>query len=596
MLERCSQPHDPLEREASSLETTGMKSSRKPPAQRRALPSRFAATDGRALPELGHDFAAVRVHDDGPSHRLAASYGASAFTYGTDIFLGAGPHDRSVLAHELVHTTQNTGDVVHRRVTPRYAELQRNLVGPSFFGLGITDAQAHSALVILDRLNDRDMTDTVEAMERDNLVDNLFDNVSENDRGTFEDTLQRVQDNRVHVRTRPDGTTVTTRDSCTPEQRDAMATAGNTAMGWLDDALAELRYFISVQPPPGTQALPPTPRMQGVLDNLQRNFHTDNVFHAQLLESRLALVRQQFANGAIVQRCLAPTETFCTGFGTPAYVTYSAHRMNFCPSFFTEWSAYMQANIILHESMHALLTKVQPASGGAPNVVDRAYSSERVYQHLRPEEAFDNAESYARFTREVPLGPDPQQTTWRQLVAPLLGRPSRDVYAGCDAVQTPAVSAAVARAERLNTDARNVVSGESPEDLARWEDLRVRYFGRIDRARTREITEAFHEIDEGLDWAVSTSCVTTACPASGTVNPTGRILEVCPGFFAQPEPARIRAMYTALFMQIRGMTAAQAAPFVNLAVDAAASRGTAPPPLPQNNPWTAPMRPGEMLA
>lgn len=587
-----SNPHDSLEREAETLAASpeALRESRKPPARRLPLPVALAGSDGNPLPELGHDFAAVRVHDDRASHRLAASFGASAFTHGTDIFLGAGPHEPDLLAHELVHTTQDTGDVVHRRVTRRYAELQRLLAGPSVFGLLISDAQAHAALLILQPLNDQDMSDTVEAMERDHLVDNLFENVGREDRGTFETTLQRVQDNRRHVLfTLPLIGPVTIRDSCTPAQRGAIRQAGDTAMAWVDAALVDLRHFIN------SQALPPDDRARAVLANLERNFRTDNVFHAEMLESRLVRVRSQFNDGSIEKRCLAPTETFCTDFGTPAYANWDAHRINFCPTYFTDWSTLMQVNIILHEGMHAILPTVQPY-GGAPNVTDRGYSSERVYEHLRPEEAFDNAESYARFVREHSLGPDRRSLSWRDLAAPFLGRPSSDVTANCDpATQAPAVSAAVARAERLNTDVRNTISGESPEDLARWEVFRVRRFGRVNRDRAREIVSAFRDVDEGLEWAVSTTCVTTACPSTGTVTPVARTLEVCPQFFTDPEPARIRQMYTALFMRIRGQTAAQVQPFIDLAFDIAATRPV-PLPLPQANPWTVPMRPGEMLA
>jgi hypothetical protein len=58
---------------------------------------------------LGH----VRVHRDGTAAELAAAVGARAFTAGTDVFFGAGqyqpqtPSGATLLAHELVHTTQS---------------------------------------------------------------------------------------------------------------------------------------------------------------------------------------------------------------------------------------------------------------------------------------------------------------------------------------------------------------------------------------------------------------------------------------------------------------------------------------------------------
>lgn len=64
---------------------------------------------------LGHTFADVRVHADGESDRLNRSLGASAFTLGSDVFLGqqatstgtyGGDH---LLAHELTHVVQQRG-------------------------------------------------------------------------------------------------------------------------------------------------------------------------------------------------------------------------------------------------------------------------------------------------------------------------------------------------------------------------------------------------------------------------------------------------------------------------------------------------------
>lgn len=73
-----------------------------------------AARD-RFEPRFGRDFSAVRVHADGGSARAAAAINAHAFTTGSDIHFGAGryqpgtPQGDRLLAHELVHTIQQTG-------------------------------------------------------------------------------------------------------------------------------------------------------------------------------------------------------------------------------------------------------------------------------------------------------------------------------------------------------------------------------------------------------------------------------------------------------------------------------------------------------
>ncbi len=63
-------------------------------------------------PALGHDFSRVRIHDDGAAADLARELQAKAFTVGQDIFFAQGQFQaggRKLIAHELVHTLQQSG-------------------------------------------------------------------------------------------------------------------------------------------------------------------------------------------------------------------------------------------------------------------------------------------------------------------------------------------------------------------------------------------------------------------------------------------------------------------------------------------------------
>jgi hypothetical protein len=93
---------------------------------------------GRPLPQatrayfeqrLGQDLSGVRVHDDVPAARAARDLRAQAFTYGQDVFFGAGrfqpgtPDGRRLLAHELTHTAQqHPGARLHRQAIQRNGE------------------------------------------------------------------------------------------------------------------------------------------------------------------------------------------------------------------------------------------------------------------------------------------------------------------------------------------------------------------------------------------------------------------------------------------------------------------------------------------
>lgn len=60
---------------------------------------------------FGRAFDAVRVHTDARAARLARDIDAAAFTYGRDIYYGAGrsPQDHLLTAHELTHVVQQGG-------------------------------------------------------------------------------------------------------------------------------------------------------------------------------------------------------------------------------------------------------------------------------------------------------------------------------------------------------------------------------------------------------------------------------------------------------------------------------------------------------
>ncbi len=66
-------------------------------------------------PRFGSDLSAVRIHTDSASAQMNAEIGARAFTYGNNIYFGAGqsPSDLSLTAHELAHVCQQTSSSSH---------------------------------------------------------------------------------------------------------------------------------------------------------------------------------------------------------------------------------------------------------------------------------------------------------------------------------------------------------------------------------------------------------------------------------------------------------------------------------------------------
>jgi hypothetical protein len=70
---------------------------------------------------LGHDFGKVRIHDDHLSHQSSAAIQALAYTHRNHVVFGAGQYKpetdsgKQLLAHELVHVVQQTGDTIFRQ-------------------------------------------------------------------------------------------------------------------------------------------------------------------------------------------------------------------------------------------------------------------------------------------------------------------------------------------------------------------------------------------------------------------------------------------------------------------------------------------------
>lgn len=134
-------------------------------------------------------FEDVRLHTDGLAARAANAANAAAYTSGTHITFARGQFEpetqrgRALLAHELTHVAQQRrGDpgAPQRRVMDGYEAIEDRL-SYGLFDWAITDREARDVLGLLAGLSDRELADTVAAMDRDGLVERLLDNISADD-------------------------------------------------------------------------------------------------------------------------------------------------------------------------------------------------------------------------------------------------------------------------------------------------------------------------------------------------------------------------------------------------------------------------------
>lgn len=149
---KISQPGDKHEREADRVaarvtqipdsqiqrQEKGGSGSADPPTRQR-LGTKGPARGGRSLPDsvryyfeprFGHDFGGVRLHTDERAAKSAEAMGASAYTYGSDVFFGKGQYEpnsrsgRALLAHELTHVVQQASTREARGMVQRAITVQ----------------------------------------------------------------------------------------------------------------------------------------------------------------------------------------------------------------------------------------------------------------------------------------------------------------------------------------------------------------------------------------------------------------------------------------------------------------------------------------
>jgi hypothetical protein len=160
-----------------------------------------ALTQASMEPYFGLDLGGVRVHTDSKANEAARNFDARAFTVGSDIVFGAGeyepytPAGQGLLAHELTHVAQSQTNTVARAVSSDYSSIKDKLTY-KFTDWAITDKEAHDVLAILAALSATDFTDTLQAMETDDLVSPLLENISSDDKTAFAPLIQKIHTER----------------------------------------------------------------------------------------------------------------------------------------------------------------------------------------------------------------------------------------------------------------------------------------------------------------------------------------------------------------------------------------------------------------
>ena len=478
-------------------------------------------------PRFGHDFSKVRVHTDARAAESAKAVNALAYTVGRNVVFDEGRFSpethagQRLLAHELTHVVQQE----HNSVADASA------IGPLN---GVAEIEAE---------------ESAQAVNNDQAFRKIHAPAN---------NLQRQGADETRVEFLAAG-------SCSMEQGNILTQAIEMALEWLNTAIRQLNEYI---------LLPPSPEVQNVEQSLDNHFHTHSFFHADLIRDRLIEIQNNVTSRRdFTSECAPETDQTCQA-GASAYVTDDLGGVRWCPSFFGGYSyPTWQAQTVIHESAHVFAPKVDRPGF----VTDRAYFSERIYAHLRPEEAMDNADSYANLVQDLGTG--------RLLPRRPPSRPS-DPSQSCSPEASEMVRRALARAEMWNRIAYQTLVDTKPESIARHAPLRLRYFGTDDSARIPEILNTYRRVSERLHSNIQFQCE----PAGGTCTGSSfgwwtppDILHLCPSLAGLDENPRIKALYAAILLYYATDTTVPVGDlykYIDLAEAITEHYRPTPPPLP----------------
>jgi len=484
----------------------------------------------RAFMELrfSHNFSQVRVHADDRAAESARAVNALAYTVGQEIVLDAGQYapatkaGQRLLAHELTHVIQQGSGLAKQP-------------------LGITSANQSSE------------------QEADRVAGSIV-----SDRPVHLPTIGLIPGWTISRQT-PSGSPTTT-TSTTPTTTPTTGTCSqqditdnvNEALTWLDDIYRQLLDFEvdELFALPGT---PPTADHQRIGAALQQAFNTSDTSYVTVIRRRFLHIASMLRQaGRVAITCGG---TFCSAGGTSITAAYVSqpYALTLCNP---GTSGNRPTATFIHEMAHAVVPQIGirntiTATGGG--IRDRAYTNERVFHHLSPEETLDNAESYG-------------------LLADLLhGRVNRQVVAvqqdttpGCTNPQP--VLQAFARAEQWNRYTRAQLDawlnylGTNALNTLPQADLTLIQTSFPSMSTTAQLRSLFNAYDSLGSHGFGVSSWELGCVAAGSRCPSGRLgytysgsvtansvslatlrtqlpINLCPNWFSASLNDQIRSIY-----------------------------------------------------
>ncbi len=221
-----------------------------------------------------------------------------------------------------------------------------------------------------------------------------------------------------------------TLDNSCNGQTDRVREIIRQALMWIDDIYHQLVDFQAHTIFQDASA--PTPsNISRIGAALTQTFHTTALRYVQVIASRYYHIGRMLRDPGRIRIFCGGTGCRSSGGGTIGAYVDEVYQIHLC-------GTNTDIGTFIHEMGHAVLPKIgirNRVNNIEESITDRAYSHERVFQFLSPEEALDNAETYGVLAEAL------HNRTTGNIVAPLT-----DTVTGCSAINIPL--SALARAEQ----------------------------------------------------------------------------------------------------------------------------------------------------
>jgi Domain of unknown function (DUF4157)/Lysine-specific metallo-endopeptidase len=345
---------------------------------------------------LGHDFGGVRVHAGSRAAASADAVASLAYTVGDHIVLGrgvaAGDQGRRILAHELVHTLQQRRDpsgVGPSPVSPSDAsERRRTLAG----GLARTIRRGRDPAG-MDPLPVSSPSDASEREAERVAQAAMRRPAATVDPGVPAGVAQVSTWSPPVVQRQPSPPAVTPpapdTEDCEPWQTATLTAHLTAARAWVDDAYQKIAGYAYVFASPRHSAVPKSAATASVVRSaLLANFHTTAPGHVLQIRDNFLELRTELNQDLTFECEDEGCESNAYVRGKFAFIRRWGD-IHVCPPWFSQ-DYFNKVRTLIHERAHQY-----------PGATDNAYNWEGSYATLSPDDAIDNADSYAVTARQI---------------------------------------------------------------------------------------------------------------------------------------------------------------------------------------------------